>query len=196
MRGGAGRRRGRLRARLAVPLEDRRQVLLDPLHGLCLAQISVAERLRLHAGHGSGRGGGRGGRGGHGGGHAHSADLGDPLSLPGQHVRRPLRQLLRVGLHRAQWRVKTHGRDRLRTADRAQTWSMVTGQPAVGEKHAQAPNRAARQAGHGAPARRRPRNGQLSGGCYARTWRPSVQWRRCNYPRLTPNKAAKDPSVL
>ena len=45
------------------------------------------------------------------------------------------------------------------TACRA--WSMVTGQPAVGEKNAQAPSRAARQvAGRGAPARRRPRNGQ------------------------------------
>ena len=30
--------------------------------------------------------------------------------------------------------VKTHGRDGLRTRDSAQTWSMVTGQPAVGEK--------------------------------------------------------------
>ena len=36
---------------------------------------------------------------------------------------------------------------------------MVTGQPALGGKNAQASSRAAQQAGRGAPARRRPRNG-------------------------------------
>ena len=85
--------------------------------------------------------------------------------------------------------VKTHERDGLRTRNRAQTWSMVSGQPAVGEKNAQAPSRAARQAGRGAPARRRPRNGQHLPGPRSDGRRRAHAWRR-HQPRGTRARAA------
>ena len=85
--------------------------------------------------------------------------------------------------------VKIHGRLELRTRNRAQTWSMVNGQPAVGEKNAQAPSRAARQAGRGAPARRRPRNGQHLLGRRSYGRRRAHAWRR-HQPRGTRARAA------
>ena len=66
---------------------------------------------------------------------------------------------------------------------------MVTGQPAVGEKSAEAPSRAAQQAGRGAPARRRPRNGQHLLGRRSDGWRRAHVWRR-HQPRGTRARAA------
>ena len=60
---------------------------------------------------------------------------------------------------------------------------------AVGEKNAQAPSRAARQAGRGAPARRRPRNGQHLLGRRSYGRRRAHAWRR-HQPRGTRARAA------
>ena len=85
--------------------------------------------------------------------------------------------------------------------DRVQAckWTMVTGQPAVGEKNAQAPSRAAQQAGRGAPARRRPAKWSASPGSKVgrvaprapRASPPAARYARASRSRAHPEGGGK-----